>query len=598
MRYRPEIDGLRALAVVAVLLFHADFTTFSGGFIGVDIFFTISGYLITNLIIKEVYEGNFSFANFYERRARRIIPALYMSIFASCIFSYIWMMPDELKNFGQSLVSTTTFSNNILLLLTSDYWDIASEFKPLLHTWSLSIEEQFYFIFPLFLIFLLKYHKKYLSAIIAILLLISLLAAELLSQNNPSANFYLAPTRAWELLIGAILALHMRRLNLESLEAKGIHQALSLLGLVGVVIPMLYFGKNEISPGLHTLIPVLGASLIIIYAKKSTVIYNLLSYRPIVSIGLISYSLYLWHQPIFSFYRVYSKSPPTGPIKFFLLVLTFGIAFITWRYIETPFRNRKKISRNTIAILTIFFSLSFITYGLLLNSSYGLISRVNWMHLSIDEVDKRIYNERAFSFKKNSFSDEAKLKLLIIGNSFARDFVNMNIETFNMNMIEIVYRDDFSECIAPFQNNLSKNLFQSADVIVFASGKYLESCVNHDINFALTHKKKIFYVGTKNFGYNLNWLIRSDLKNFPIQYNPFSPEVKALDVAMSKIIPPENYLSLLSPLVDKNSIQITDSHGRILSADREHLTKYGAIFLGEKSLLNSNYDQAINRLKE
>lgn len=210
MDYRREIDGLRAFAVLPVILFHAGFETFSGGFVGVDVFFVISGYLITTVILSELEKGSFSILNFYERRARRILPALFLVMFASIIPGYFWLMPDEFKNFGQSLVSTALFSNNILLSITSGYWDLASEFKPLLHTWSLGVEEQYYVFVPLILMIAWKLGKGTIPHIIWIIFLASFVFAIWFVNVSPKWAFYLLPTRAWEIAIGALAAIHVR----------------------------------------------------------------------------------------------------------------------------------------------------------------------------------------------------------------------------------------------------------------------------------------------------------------------------------------------------------------------------------------------------
>ncbi len=217
MKYRAEIDGLRALAVLPVILFHAGFEWFSGGFIGVDVFFVISGYLITSMIIAEMNEGNFSIVNFYERRARRILPALFFVMFLCLPFAWLWLTPNYLKDFGQSLVAVSTFSSNILFWLEDGYFDPVSELKPLLHTWSLAIEEQYYILFPIFLILTWRFGIKWILILLSLIFLVSLSITQWGSDNAPSAAFYLLPTRGWELLLGVFSAFTytiMRILNL------------------------------------------------------------------------------------------------------------------------------------------------------------------------------------------------------------------------------------------------------------------------------------------------------------------------------------------------------------------------------------------------
>ena len=224
IKYRPEIDGLRAFAVIPVVLFHAGFEMFKGGYVGVDVFFVISGYLITSIILKEMELGTFSITKFYERRARRILPALFFVMLVCLPFAWIWMMPEQLRSFSQALFAVSIFSSNILFWLKVNYFAASSELNPLLHTWSLAVEEQFYILFPLLLLFLWPLGKKKIFLILIIITFISLLISEWGSRNHPIANFYLAPARAWELLFGALGAMSIQNKGpiknnlLESLE--------------------------------------------------------------------------------------------------------------------------------------------------------------------------------------------------------------------------------------------------------------------------------------------------------------------------------------------------------------------------------------------
>ena len=228
MKYRAEIDGLRALAVLPVILFHAGFEWFGGGFVGVDVFFVISGYLITTIIISEMAEEKFSIINFYERRARRILPALFF-VMAACIpFAWLWLTPSDLKDFGQSLVAVSTFSSNILFWLESGYFDTTSELKPLLHTWSLAVEEQYYILFPIFLLLTWRLGIKWVLILLSLLFFISLGVAQWGAYNKPFATFYLLPTRGWELLVGAFAAFYLKYNS--HLKSQTLNQALSLIG--------------------------------------------------------------------------------------------------------------------------------------------------------------------------------------------------------------------------------------------------------------------------------------------------------------------------------------------------------------------------------
>jgi peptidoglycan/LPS O-acetylase OafA/YrhL len=587
MRYRREVDGLRALAVVPVIFFHGGFSVFSGGFVGVDVFFVISGYLITSIILTDLEASQFSLGRFYERRARRILPALFLVMASTSIFACSWMMPDEFKNFGQSLLATATFSNNILLAIASNYWSLAVEFKPLLHTWSLGVEEQYYVIFPLLMVLCWVYFRGWKIFVLGLLFVVSMIAAVWGVAHVPRMAFYALPTRGWEILLGA-LAAHYLTYNKIDIRAQHRNQALSLIGLVLILASVFVFNQNYLSPGFTTLAPTVGTVLIILFALEGTIVHRLLGSPAMVGLGLISYSLYLWHQPLFALARVYSVEAPSAGVFAILIALTFVLAYLTWRFVETPFRNSAIIGRGTVVKIFALGSLSFVVFGYYLNASYGMAWRIFDVQTNIQDIDKRFYNERAFRFKKDRFTSQGALKLLIIGNSFGRDFVNMTTETFDTKNIEIIYRDDLSDCIFPYRNRLSAVLFGSADVIVFASD-YRKDCIGTDVPFLQERGKNLFYVGTKNFGANLNWIIRLSPDERANRYNRLPEKWVATERDLASEVPTDNFISLLAPVVKDGQVPITDDSGRPLSADREHVTKYGAIVFGEKALLSSRY---------
>lgn len=386
MKYRAEIDGLRALAVLPVILFHAGFEWFSGGFVGVDIFFVISGYLITTIIISEMAEGKFSIINFYERRARRILPALFFVMAACLPFAWLWLTPSDLEDFGQSLVAVSTFSSNILFWRESGYFDTAAELKPLLHTWSLAVEEQYYILFPIFIILTWRLGLKWVLILLSIVFLVSLGAAQWSAYNAPDAAFYLLPTRGWELLVGVFAAFYLKYNTY--LKSHSINQALSLLGFGMIVFSIIAFDKKTPFPSLYTLIPTIGTGLLILCAVPKTVIHKLLSLKFIVGIGLISYSAYLWHQPLLAFAKhVFSEEVPEL-LMLCLCLMSLVAAWFSWRFIETPFRNRKRFDRASIFRLSAVGILMFSTIGLTLHFTNGL-ERLWLLSYSIEE--RRIY---------------------------------------------------------------------------------------------------------------------------------------------------------------------------------------------------------------
>ncbi|MAM61448.1 acyltransferase family protein [Maritimibacter sp. UBA3975] len=332
MKYRAEIDGLRSLAVIPVVLFHAGSSLFSGGYAGVDIFFVISGYLITTIIIAELAGDGFSILRFYERRARRILPAL-LVVMAASIPGALWLMlPDMLRDFARSLVAVSLFASNILFWQESGYFAPAAELKPLLHTWSLAIEEQFYLFFPPLLILLWGLGRRAVLVSLAALFIGSLALAQVASQAMPTANFYLLPTRAWELLAGSFCAFGYHRLRA--------NQWLAALGLLLIVATLFAYDGDTPFPSLYTVLPVAGAVLVILFARGGTPTARLLALRPFVFVGLVSYSFYLWHQPLFAFARIHAGGDPAPGLLYGLGALAFLLAVLTWRFVETPFRAR------------------------------------------------------------------------------------------------------------------------------------------------------------------------------------------------------------------------------------------------------------------
>lgn len=345
--YRPDIDGLRALAILPVLLFHLNFPFVEGGFVGVDIFFVISGFLITRILQDELEGGSYSIARFYERRARRILPALFLVLTASCVAGFLVMVPHDLAGLGQSVVATLLFVSNILFLNQVGYFADPAETKPLLHTWSLAVEEQFYIVFPLLLAWAYRFGRSAAVAACAVAALASFAAGLWLVQRNQAAAFYLAPTRVWELLIGSLLALG----TFPAPRSDRLRQAAGSLGLGLIAFSVLSYSEGTLFPGAAALPPSIGAGLIIYSGQNgATWVSRLLALRPLVFVGLISYSLYLWHWPIQAFYRYEVSDQFSRVEKVGLLAFCFACAVPSWRYVEQPFRRAKGSGRSRQAL--------------------------------------------------------------------------------------------------------------------------------------------------------------------------------------------------------------------------------------------------------
>jgi peptidoglycan/LPS O-acetylase OafA/YrhL len=385
MKYRREIDGLRALAIVPVIMYHAGFQAFGGGFVGVDVFFVISGYLITSLIVAERQAGTFSLLDFYERRARRILPALVVVVLACIPFAWQLLTPRAMKDFSESVVAVSTFSSNIFFLRKSGYFDISSELQPLIHTWSLAVEEQYYAIFPLYVLVVWRFGTKRLTQLTATAAVASFALMFALHSTKSAAAFFLLPTRAWELLTGALIALNRhwiahrtRPLLCEAGAAGG-------FGLICVAI--FAFDKTTPFPSAYTLVPILGATLIIACATPATLVGRLLASPPLVGCGLISYSAYLWHQPLFAFLR--HTNYADGAIVYLALTgASFALAYATWLFVEIPFRNKRVVSRHAIGTSAASLSLGLIAFGVVGHTTDGYELRLTDAQRNIIAYDR------------------------------------------------------------------------------------------------------------------------------------------------------------------------------------------------------------------
>jgi peptidoglycan/LPS O-acetylase OafA/YrhL len=350
--YRRDIDGLRAIAVLSVVAFHAFPTMFRGGFIGVDIFFVISGFLISSIIVKGLAQGSFSFATFYERRIKRIFPALLL-VMATCLaFGWFALFPDELKQLGNHMAGGASFISNFVLWREVGYFDRAADTKPLLHLWSLAIEEQFYIVWPVLLLLAWK-RRMNLLAVTATLALLSFALNIGAIAGYPSATFYSPASRAWELLIGAMLAC----LSLKPLpELARVRAALSpslqaAAGFALLALGLALVTRERPFPGALALLPAVGAVLIIGAGPRAWLNRTLLSSRLLVGIGLISYPLYLWHWPLLAFAQIVESGTPAPALRAALVTLAMALAWLTWRLVERPLRFGG--ARHTVVVLAL-----------------------------------------------------------------------------------------------------------------------------------------------------------------------------------------------------------------------------------------------------
>ena len=451
VNYRPEIDGLRAIAVISVILYHAKITVsgnllFAGGYVGVDVFFVISGYLISRIILNENNNNSFSLSNFYERRARRILPMLLFIIFIFSFFAWNSLQPLSFVEYAQSSISSIFFGSNFFFYnVTSEYAAENSLLKPLLHTWSLSVEEQFYIVYSILLISLLKNSKKYAYIGIVLITIASLVYAEFHLSINPSLNFFNPISRFWEFLIGFFLA-HREFLD-KNRKISIYERFLPEIGMTFILVSVLVL-MDDLTPhpGIYTILPVLGTAFIIYSNNPSSFIIKIISTRALVFTGLISYSAYLWHYPIFAFFRL--RNDPNIYEIIFLITITFFLSFLTYKFVEKPFRNKKIISTKKFLILLFVAVFLLLSFSLFVIKNNGFINRSSQI-ISIENYqtdNKKLRKERLESFEKKNKRrfKNVPYKVLIIGNSHAEDLFN----AFQEN-IDLIHEFDFIKAHIP-----------------------------------------------------------------------------------------------------------------------------------------------------
>jgi len=398
--------------------------------------------------MAELSAGQFSLAKFYERRARRILPPMFFMMAFTLPFAWFLLLPRDLQNFAQSLVAVSTFSSNILFWIESGYFDTASHLKPLLHTWSLAVEEQYYVTFPLILMSLWKIGRLTIIVILAALAVASFGLAQWATVTMPSAAFFMLPTRGWELLLGALTAFFWSS-GKKPIPRSVTAQVLGLLGIAGLIYAIVFFDETTPFPGIFALVPTVATALLIVYATPGTWVHRLLCQRVFVGVGLISYSAYLWHQPVLAFARNYSSREPPEAVMLALCLAVVPMAYLSWRFVERPFRQKDRIRRSTVLLLAAASSAAFIVFGVIGHvtkgfESYWLSSRPVQVQKSYklvestwqEEISIRGYDDGACRFhSKGLTSHEAKRILacyeqhgpavVILGDSHAFDLYRL-----------------------------------------------------------------------------------------------------------------------------------------------------------------------------
>lgn len=584
IKYRNDIDGLRAYAVIAVIIFHLGFLP--NGYLGVDVFFVISGFLITSIIYKELTNNTFSIWKFYERRVRRIIPLLLFITTTAFIIGLFLMLPDDLENLAQSVVASNFSANNILMLITSaDYWATKNEYKPLMHTWSLGIEEQYYLIYPFLLLIVSKIRSRFVYHFLILISSISIIL--FLFYGNPASRFYLLQYRFFELSIGGFFAIAF--FGKRSKPFNKYIFSLSALGILACLI----------TPGLSNQFLIIATTILTVtllttggLISENNIISKYVFQNPIVVyIGKISFSLYLWHQLVLAFSRYAFFEKITFLNSLILVAITLILSILTYHFIENPFRNRKLFStRKVLTILSITFLLS-TSSALYIYFIGGVYKDFNAIGLTTEDVEKQGYN--LFSSSDNvhihynekvreldkPFSQINKRNILIIGNSYGRDVANIFLEYPIGSENELRY---FDINRAKKDDSIIER-WKNADLIIFAANGFLNKEWVVDIGQVYDFEidfQKIYVFGTKDYGYSngIHYNKMSQISDFSNYY----ANMRDGTLEDEKLLQTEwgsSYISLISPIIDKEKkIRIFDDEGKFISQDTVHLTKAGAIF--------------------
>lgn len=616
MEYRREVDGLRAIAVLPVMLFHAGFGMFGGGFVGVDVFFVISGYLITNILITELSVGAFSIGDFYERRARRILPALFLVILICLPFSWFWLLPGELKEFSGSLVAVLLFASNFFFWVGSGYFDITTELKPLLHTWSLAVEEQYYVIYPVFLAIIWRHGRARIVLLLLLVCLLSLCVAHWGSLAKPHATFYLLPTRAWELLIGALVAFQLVSSS-RWRASRIIREVAGSIGILLILYSVIFFDKFTPFPGLYALVPTVGAALVLLFVTSETFVGRFLGAKLLVGIGVLSYSAYLWHQPLFAFARIRTSQELDYAIAISLCLATFGLAYFSWRYIESPFRDRVRFNRYRLVLYCGIVATMLLLFGAVGYSSQGFLLRYEAADQKLASLQPReigLYVERRFKALTLQPFDSRNMykKVLIIGDSYAQDLVNALHEGGLARSLQISTRHIDAQCgnlfigrenFQAYIHNAyrlfcrNKGIYEDeelraqmaqADEIWFSSdwqswqADLLPASLE---NVRKLTRKPVRVFGSKSLGkVNIRQLLAVPLAQRLEIKIPVKQNVLATNALLRRTLPAEVYIDVQVLLCgpDSSYCGAFSPSGELKSHDGGHLTSAGATLLGAR----------------
>jgi peptidoglycan/LPS O-acetylase OafA/YrhL len=614
-KYRPDIDGLRAVAILPVLFYHLGTRLAPGGFVGVDVFFVISGYLITSLISAEMHQGTYSITNFYVRRARRIFPALFFMCAVTALFVLLFCLPSDAKRFSSALAAATLFGSNIYFYLTADYFAAAATTQPLLHTWSLAVEEQFYIFFPLILLLVRRYFGRRERLVMVALAALSLGISIWLVRTDQAGAFYLLHARAWELLLGGLLALGV----FPAVRSRLLAGALGLAGLALIAGSVLLYNENMPFPGLAALAPCVGAALLIHTGKDSSLLSaQALSLGPVRFIGLISYSLYLWHWPVTVISRYaafwYGWDPDLKPHKLAVLALSFAAAILSWYFVERPFRQRPYRLGSTAILSASAATMAFLVIAAVI--IYPISQRFWQMPQSAERVLATIdyksggSQRPCFLGPKNSdfryFDQAACLRMsdtkpnwLLMGDSHADDLwaglagVNPEVNVLHATgsgCKPLLDRGGEQRCIDLmrflFTDFIPKHRF---DVILLSArwGSGNITDVRRTANALKPYAERVVVLGPHvEYKVDLPWLLAASmLKQDPSMVDRARlAKQKQTDALFAEQLRRDGtgYVSLYAALCPEGKCQVNDEQGLPLAFDYGHLTASGSTVVAQR----------------
>lgn len=605
--FRGDIQGLRAIAVLAVVIFHLGPSRLPGGYIGVDIFFVISGYLIIGNIWRDLNNGSFKLAQFYSKRVTRLFPAFFVMAIATSIAAYFSLLPSETISYLKSFISSLFYISNYFFYFETDYFNTTSHLSPLLHTWSLSVEEQFYIIFPLILVFIFRRKPQIILSGLIVTGLLSLIFSEVLLQTDNSASFYFSPSRFWQFIVGGIIAIRFKTLKINVF----ISNLMATTGLGVIFFCLFSFTDTTAFPGLSAILPTLATALIILSGNTENHVRTVLSSQVPRFLGDISYSVYLWHWPLIVFYKLFVVTDPSLAEKALILILSILAGYFSWKYIE-QYKWGEVLGKKAIKPLIISLFISIVSSIVALYSMDGLPSRYTAKQTAYASYLE--YRRPGTCFAAHSKEDSSgfnkdlcinntkdKPNTIIIGDSHAahwyRPFYELLNETENISLVAksgcrptVSYSGD-KECTdqmaLAFDNIIQNEKFEKIVLSGLWTENDLPSLVD-TVAFLEQHTNEVIVLGPIiTYSMSLPRLLAVHNTNEEIaKYNQYGT-IQKIDKLYKESLSTTSakYISILNTICPSKETCLTVTKADIpVQSDYGHLTHFGGIFILKKLL--------------